>query len=276
MPDARAPREAPLSEKVRVENGPDCGRGSHLLCSYCDTVRHRFQGFPRTDASSSHTAKPPSQRQGQAPGGSAHVGKQTDTHAARTTGRSREHEPGGSPLALFQSAAFSLALVSSHGMEANSPHTRVSPSDVEARGPGLPCHSEAGCVSTDPSARQGTVGLCPRDPMPQRDWPGASVLPTESSKSWGQGASSSRHPAGGSGKQPWGLRCPARDQEDGRGLLSACQPAGTFGNALGIPRAGATTEQAPVWCCGEHRKGSTGHVTRPVDDPESRRRHGLL
>lgn len=75
-------------------------------------------------------------------------------------------------------------------------HTHVCPSDVEACGPGLPCHSEAGCVSTDPSARQGTVGLCPRDPMPQRDWPGASVLPTESSKSWGQGASSSRHPAG--------------------------------------------------------------------------------
>lgn len=155
-------------------------------------------------------------------------------------------------------------------------HTHVCPSDVEACGPGLPCHSEAGCVSTDPSARQGTVGLCPRDPMPQRDWPGASVLPTESSKSWGQGASSSRHPAGVSGKQLWGLRCPARDQEDGRSLLSAYQPAGTFGNALGIPTAGAATEQAPVRCCGEHRKGSIGHVTCSVDDPESRRRHGLL
>lgn len=126
MPDAWAPREAPFSEKVRVKNGPDCGRSSHLLRSYCDTVRHCFQGFPRIDASSPHTTKPPSQRQGRAPGGSAHVGKQTDTHAARTTGRSGEPEPGGSPLALVQSAAFLLALVSSHGMEAAA-HTHVCP-----------------------------------------------------------------------------------------------------------------------------------------------------
>lgn len=275
MPDARAPREAPFSEIVRVKNGPDCGRSSHLLRSYCDTVRHRFQGFPRTDASSSHTTKPPSQRQGWAPGGSAHVGKQTDTHAARTTGRSGEPKPGGSLLALVQAPAFLLALVSSHRMEASSPHARVFPSDVEACGPGLPRHPEAGCVSTDPLARQGTVGLCPRDSTPQRDWPGASVLPTESSKSWGQGAASSRRPAGVSGKQLRGLRCPARHQEDGRSLLSACQPAGTFGKALGIPTAGATAEQTPVGCCGEHRKGSIGHVTCSVKITESRRSHSL-
>ena len=35
----------------------------------------------------------------------------------------------------------------------------------------------------------------------------------------------------------WGLQCPARHQGDRQ---SACQPAGTFGNALGLRTAGAT------------------------------------
>ena len=43
-----------------------------------------------------------------------------------------------------------------------------------------------------------------------------------------------------SSRSVWGLRCPARHQEDRQSLLSACQPAGTFGNALGIPIAEAT------------------------------------
>lgn len=179
-----APGEAPFSEIVRVKNGPDRGRSSHVLSSYYDMIRQRFQGFPRRNVSSSHTTMPPSQRQGQAQGGSAHFGMQTDTHAAQTTGRSGEPEPGGSPLRLFSKfPVFLLALVSSHGMELSSPHARVSPSDLEGCGPGLPHHVEADCVYTDPSACWGTVSFCPRDPTPHRDWPGASVLPAESGKS---------------------------------------------------------------------------------------------
>ena len=92
---------------------------------------------------------------------------QTDTHVAQTTGRSGEPEPGGSPLRLFSKfPVFLLALVSSHGMELSSPHARVSPSDLEGCGPGLPHHAEADCVYIDPSARWGTVSFCPRDPTP--------------------------------------------------------------------------------------------------------------
>lgn len=211
--------------------------------------RHRFQGFPQRNVSSSHTTKSPSQRQRRAPGGSAHVGMQTDTHAARITGGSGEPKPGGSPLGLFSKfPVFLLALVSSHGMELSSPHACVSPRVIEGCGPGLPHHPQAGCVHTDPSARQRTVSFCPRDTMPHRDWPAASCrkrgprLTGIPPKCLGSAVS---------GKTPGGQ--------------TICLPASWHvRECLGTPHSRG--HETPVLCCGEHTKGSICDVTCFAED----------
>lgn len=84
-----------------------------------------------------------------------------------------------------------MVLLSSHGMEFNSPHACVSPHDVKGHALGLPHHAQASYVRTGPSARQGKLAIVPETPCHTETGLGVSVLPSKCVKYLGPRASSS-------------------------------------------------------------------------------------